>query len=37
VRMWIKVKSVYDLTITDTEKEALVSMLGTCKSSAGDL
>ncbi|KAI9775113.1 MAG: hypothetical protein M1839_001424 [Geoglossum umbratile] len=37
VRMWIKVKSVYGLTITATEKKTLVSMLGTCKSSAGDL
>ncbi|KAI9763092.1 MAG: hypothetical protein M1840_000939 [Geoglossum simile] len=37
VRMWVKVKSVYNLTITAEEKEALVSMLGTCRGSAGDL
>ncbi|KAK2840539.1 hypothetical protein FQN49_006179 [Arthroderma sp. PD_2] len=29
-RMWIKVKSVYDLTITSAEKSALTSMLDTC-------
>ncbi|KAF1916289.1 hypothetical protein BDU57DRAFT_529387 [Ampelomyces quisqualis] len=29
-RMWIKVKSVYSLTITSAEKSALTSMLGTC-------
>ncbi|KAK2624513.1 hypothetical protein QTJ16_006463 [Diplocarpon rosae] len=29
-RAWIKVKSVYDLTITEEEKEALISMLKTC-------
>lgn len=29
-RMWIKVKSVYGLTITSAEKSALSSMLGTC-------
>ncbi|KAL5357098.1 hypothetical protein BJX96DRAFT_4067 [Aspergillus floccosus] len=29
-RMWVKVKSVYDLTITSAEKSALVSMLDTC-------
>lgn len=29
-RMWVKVKSVYDLTVTSAEKAALVSMLDTC-------
>lgn len=29
-RMWVKVKSVYSLTITSAEKSALTSMLGTC-------
>lgn len=29
-RMWIKVKSVYGLTITSAEKTALTSMLNTC-------
>ncbi|KAF2031914.1 hypothetical protein EK21DRAFT_62311 [Setomelanomma holmii] len=29
-RMWIKVKSVYSLTITSAEKTALTSMLATC-------
>ncbi|QDS70149.1 hypothetical protein FKW77_005852 [Venturia effusa] len=29
-RMWVKVKSVYSLTVTSAEKSALVSMLGTC-------
>ncbi|KAF2760008.1 hypothetical protein EJ05DRAFT_318717 [Pseudovirgaria hyperparasitica] len=29
-RMWIKVKSVYSLTITSAEKTALQSMLNTC-------
>lgn len=29
-RMWIKVKSVYALTITSAEKSALTSMLNTC-------
>lgn len=29
-RMWIKVKSVYALTVTSAEKTALTSMLGTC-------
>ncbi|KAH7410461.1 hypothetical protein DE146DRAFT_356908 [Phaeosphaeria sp. MPI-PUGE-AT-0046c] len=29
-RMWIKVKSVYALTITSAEKSALTSMLGSC-------
>ncbi|KAF2845436.1 hypothetical protein T440DRAFT_408038 [Plenodomus tracheiphilus IPT5] len=29
-RMWIKVKSVYSLTITSAEKTALTSMLNTC-------
>ncbi|OAX83380.1 hypothetical protein ACJ72_02255 [Emergomyces africanus] len=29
-RMWVKVKSVYALTITDAEKTALADMLGTC-------
>jgi hypothetical protein len=28
--MWVKVKSVYDLTITAAEKSALSAMLGTC-------
>ncbi|KAJ5765109.1 hypothetical protein N7520_004668 [Penicillium odoratum] len=28
--MWVRVKSVYNLTITDDEKFALVSMLDTC-------
>lgn len=28
--MWVKVKSVYDLTITSAEKSALTSMLNTC-------
>lgn len=29
-KMWIKVKSVYSLTITSAEKSALTSMLNTC-------
>ncbi|OJJ32702.1 hypothetical protein ASPWEDRAFT_114485 [Aspergillus wentii DTO 134E9] len=29
-KMWIKVKSVYELTITKDEKSALVDMLDTC-------
>ncbi|EFE37091.1 uncharacterized protein ARB_04619 [Trichophyton benhamiae CBS 112371] len=29
-RMWIKVKSVYDLSVTSAEKSALTSMLNTC-------
>lgn len=29
-KMWVKVKSVYDLTITTDEKSALTSMLNTC-------
>ncbi|KFY18480.1 hypothetical protein V493_08585 [Pseudogymnoascus sp. VKM F-4281 (FW-2241)] len=29
-KMWVKVKSVYDLTITTAEKSALTTMLGTC-------
>ncbi|KFY55681.1 hypothetical protein V497_06795 [Pseudogymnoascus sp. VKM F-4516 (FW-969)] len=29
-KMWVKVKSVYDLTITTAEKAALTTMLGTC-------
>ncbi|KAH6676603.1 secreted protein-like protein [Halenospora varia] len=29
-RMWVKVKSVYALTITSAEKTALTSMLNTC-------
>ncbi|KAJ5451753.1 hypothetical protein N7491_000935 [Penicillium cf. griseofulvum] len=29
-KMWVKVKSVYDLTITSAEKAALVEMLDTC-------
>ncbi|KAL4892026.1 hypothetical protein BDV59DRAFT_202925 [Aspergillus ambiguus] len=29
-KMWVKVKSVYKLTITSAEKDALVSMLDTC-------
>ncbi|KAE9990718.1 hypothetical protein EG327_001010 [Venturia inaequalis] len=29
-RMWVKVKSVYSLTVTSAEKSALVSMLGSC-------
>lgn len=29
-KMWIKVKSVYSLTITSAEKTALTSMMGTC-------
>ncbi|KAF2639976.1 hypothetical protein P280DRAFT_490391 [Massarina eburnea CBS 473.64] len=29
-KMWVKVKSVYSLTITSAEKTALTSMLGTC-------
>ncbi|KAJ5957965.1 uncharacterized protein N7479_005115 [Penicillium vulpinum] len=29
-KMWVKVKSVYDLTITSDEKAALVEMLATC-------
>jgi hypothetical protein len=28
--MWVKVKSVYKLTITSAEKTALTSMLNTC-------
>jgi hypothetical protein len=28
--MWVKVKSVYKLTITSAEKSALTSMLDTC-------
>ncbi|KAL8773767.1 MAG: hypothetical protein Q9209_001535 [Squamulea sp. 1 TL-2023] len=33
-KMWIKVKSVYNLTITSTEKSALTSMIGTSPHSA---
>ncbi|KAL5351812.1 hypothetical protein V496_05534 [Pseudogymnoascus sp. VKM F-4515 (FW-2607)] len=29
-KMWVKVKSVYDLTITTAEKSALTTMLNTC-------
>ena len=29
-KMWVKVKSVYSLTITSAEKSALASMLNTC-------
>ncbi|KAL5412224.1 hypothetical protein PMIN06_011597 [Paraphaeosphaeria minitans] len=29
-KMWVKVKSVYKLTVTSAEKTALTSMLGTC-------
>ncbi|KAA8642827.1 hypothetical protein EYZ11_005777 [Aspergillus tanneri] len=29
-KMWVKVKSVYELTITEDEKSALVDMLDTC-------
>ncbi|KAF1979753.1 secreted protein [Bimuria novae-zelandiae CBS 107.79] len=29
-KMWVKVKSVYNLSITSAEKTALTSMLGTC-------
>lgn len=29
-KMWVKVKSVYTLTITSAEKTALTSMLNTC-------
>jgi hypothetical protein len=29
-KMWVKVKSVYDLTITSAEKTALTSILNTC-------
>ncbi|KAF2195008.1 secreted protein [Zopfia rhizophila CBS 207.26] len=29
-KMWVKVKSVYSLTITSAEKSALTSMLNTC-------
>ncbi|RHZ58057.1 hypothetical protein CDV55_106375 [Aspergillus turcosus] len=29
-KMWVRVKYVYDLTITSAEKSALVSMLDTC-------
>ncbi|KAF9894776.1 hypothetical protein FE257_004397 [Aspergillus nanangensis] len=29
-KMWVKVKSVYDLTVTSAEKDALVDMLGSC-------
>ncbi|ELR02490.1 hypothetical protein VC83_07875 [Pseudogymnoascus destructans] len=29
-KMWVKVKSVYDLTITTAEKAALTTMLATC-------
>lgn len=29
-RMWVKVKSVYALTVTSAEKSALVSMLASC-------
>ncbi|KAF2273999.1 uncharacterized protein EI97DRAFT_435650 [Westerdykella ornata] len=29
-KMWIKVKSVYDLSVTSSEKSALTTMLGTC-------
>ncbi|ODH19850.1 hypothetical protein ACO22_06078 [Paracoccidioides brasiliensis] len=28
--MWVKVKFIYDLTVTGTEKSALTDMLGTC-------
>lgn len=28
--MWVKVKTVYNLTITSDEKSALSDMLGTC-------
>ncbi|TVY16532.1 putative secreted protein, partial [Lachnellula arida] len=29
-KMWVKVKGVYDLTITSAEKSALTTMLDTC-------
>ena len=29
-RAWIRVKYLYDLTVTSAEKSALSSMLGTC-------
>ncbi|KAF2457678.1 hypothetical protein BDY21DRAFT_385890 [Lineolata rhizophorae] len=29
-KMWVKVKSVYDLTVTSAEKSALTDMLDTC-------
>ena len=29
-KLWVKVKSVYSLTITQEEKDALTSMLGSC-------
>ena len=29
-KMWVKVKSVYNLTITQDEKSALVDMLDSC-------
>jgi hypothetical protein len=29
-KMWVKVKSVYDLTIASAEKTTLTSMLNTC-------
>jgi hypothetical protein len=35
MKMWVKVKSVYNLTITDEEKGALVEMLETCEENSG--
>jgi len=29
-RMWIKVKSVYSLTVNEAEKDALVGLLNEC-------
>lgn len=29
-RMWVKVKSVWELSVTAAEKRALVAMLATC-------
>ncbi|PLB35326.1 HNH endonuclease family protein [Aspergillus candidus] len=29
-KMWVKIKSIYELTITEDEKSALVGMLDTC-------
>ena len=29
-KMWVKIKAIYELTITEDEKSALVGMLDTC-------
>lgn len=29
-KMWVKIKSIYELTVTEAEKSALVGMLDTC-------